>query len=72
MEPDVWCEEALAFHGLGEIQVSGTIASRSTMLPALHADPCDRIIVATAQLQDLTILTPDELIMAYPGIKVVW
>lgn len=72
MEPDVWYEQALAFHGLGEIQVSGKIAARSTMLPELHADPCDRIIVATAQLQDLTVLTPDNLIKAYPDIDVIW
>ena len=72
MEADVWYERALAFHGLGEIQVSGKIAARSTMLPELHADPCDRIIVATAQLQNLTILTPDDLIKAYPDTKVVW
>ena len=72
MEPDVWYERALAFHGLGEIQVSGKIAARSTMLPELHSDPCDRIIVATAQLQDLAILTPDDHIKAYPGTKVVW
>jgi PIN domain nuclease of toxin-antitoxin system len=72
MEADVWYEQALAFHGVGEIQVSGQIAARSTMLPDLHSDPCDRIIVATAQLQDLTVLTPDDHIKAYPDIKVVW
>ena len=72
MEPDDWYQQVLSFHGLGEIQVSGKIAARSTMLPALHADPCDRIIVATAQLQDLTVLTPDDLIKAYPDIDVIW
>ena len=72
MEPDVWYERALAFHGLGEIHLSGKIAARSTMLPELHSDPCDRIIVATAQLLDLTILTPDDLIKAYPDIDVIW
>jgi PIN domain nuclease of toxin-antitoxin system len=72
MKADVWYEQALSFHGVGEIQVSGRIAARSTMLPDLHSDPCDRIIVATAQLQDLTVLTPDDYIKAYPDTRVVW
>jgi PIN domain nuclease of toxin-antitoxin system len=72
MEPDVWYEEALGFHGVSEIPVSGTIAARSTMLPALHSDPCDRIIIATAQLHNLTILTPDQHIREYSDTSTAW
>lgn len=72
MRPDLWFAKALEFHGLLDIAVDGEIAARSTMLPPLHADPCDRIIVATAQQRGLTILTPDRLIRAYPGTRVEW
>ena len=71
-EPDRWYEEALEFHGLHEIPVTGRIAARSTMLPRLHADPCDRILIATAAEHGLRILTPDSLIRAYPSLEVVW
>ncbi len=63
---------ALAQHGLLEIAIDGVIAARSTMLPPLHADPADRILVATAQRRSLTVLTPDARIHAYPDTQVAW
>lgn len=35
-------------------------------LPALHGDPFDRLLVAQAQLENLTILTADETVAQYP------
>lgn len=71
-EPEQWYKTALDFYALREIQMSGVIAARSTSLPPLNADPCDRIIVATAQIHQLTILTPDPLIRAYPQTDTLW
>jgi PIN domain nuclease of toxin-antitoxin system len=62
MAPGRWYEDVLRFHHITEIQIDGRIAVRSTELPKLHADPCDRLIIATAQLRDLVILTSDALI----------
>ena len=67
-----WYAEALEFHGLREVPVNGSIALYSTTLPRLHADPCDRMIVATAQLLRMKVVTPDSLIRAYPEVEVVW
>jgi len=36
-------------------------------LPALHRDPFDRILVAQAMVESLTLLTADRTILAYPG-----
>jgi PIN domain nuclease of toxin-antitoxin system len=72
LPPGEWYERALEFHGIREVPVSGRIAVASTSLPALHADPCDRMIVATAALLDLTILTPDPLIQAYGEARSEW
>jgi PIN domain nuclease of toxin-antitoxin system len=72
MLPDRWYATALTAHGLIEIPIDGDIASRSTALPDLHADPADRIIVATAQRGGLAVVTPDPLIGAYPGTRVAW
>lgn len=72
LEPATWMAKAMEQHGIHEIAVDCSIAAHSTQLPPLHNDPCDRIIVATAQLRNLTIMTPDALIRAYPGIVVVW
>jgi PIN domain nuclease of toxin-antitoxin system len=35
-------------------------------LPRLHGDPFDRLLVAQARVEDLTIMTADRAITAYP------
>ena len=48
------------------------VAIRATQLPNLHRDPADRIIIATAMVHQLKIITPDQHIQAYPEIETVW
>lgn len=45
------------------IRIPHALAIRA--LPAKHADPFDRILVAQAQCEDLTIVTADPAISAY-------
>src|SRR6185503_8888187 len=71
-DPRSWFTAAVEKHGLHEIPVNGNIAAASTMLPSLHKDPCDRVIIATAQVYLFTILTPDDLIAKYPGVATLW
>jgi PIN domain nuclease of toxin-antitoxin system len=70
--PSEWLRRALAASGVQEIPLDSEIAVRSCELPPLHRDPSDRIIIATAQLHRLDILTPDTLIARYPDVKVLW
>jgi PIN domain nuclease of toxin-antitoxin system len=72
MPPLVWYERAIDYHQVQETPIDGRIAASSAELPRLHADPCDRIIVATAQRDGLTILTPDPLIRSYPKTHSLW
>jgi PIN domain nuclease of toxin-antitoxin system len=41
-------------------------------LPAIHRDPFDRLLIATAQQHRLTLLTPDASIAQYPNLQVAW
>lgn len=52
--------------GLIEIPVDGDIAIRSYNLADFHADPADRIIVATA-LGGHSMVTADERILSWSG-----
>ena len=52
-------------HSLAEIPLSGKIAISSTKLPMVHKDPCDRFIIATAQLEDLPNVTADRKFRKY-------
>ena len=52
--------------GLIEIRVDGEIGIRANLLQDFHADPADRIIVATA-LNVHALVTADERILEWPG-----
>ena len=62
---DVWQRDLLD-QGLLEIPVNGRVAVRAGLLPDLHGDPADRLIVATA-LEGHQLITADERILAWPG-----
>ena len=62
----------MEFHGITELPVTGEISLLSTGLPPIHNDPCDRIIIATGQVNQLKILTCDKLISQYTEADVIW
>lgn len=41
-------------------------------LPLIHRDPFDRVLVATAIRDGLTLLTADRTVPAYPGLRAIW
>ena len=61
----LWRRELLG-QGLAEIPVDGEIGIRANALPGFHADPADRIIVATAQ-GGHRLVTGDERILQWSG-----
>lgn len=67
----IWFPEILADRGIEELAVTGEIAARATLLPKFHHDPFDRIIIATAAVENLTVLTPDPEIRRY-SVMTVW
>jgi len=40
--------------------------------PPFHADPADRIVVATARIHGLCVLTADKRILDYPHVDTLW
>jgi PIN domain nuclease of toxin-antitoxin system len=36
-------------------------------LPFIHRDPCDRILIAQATVEGITLITSDNLVASYPG-----
>jgi PIN domain nuclease of toxin-antitoxin system len=47
-------------------------AFRLFALPAHHADPFDRQIIAQALVENVAVVTPDESFSLYEGLTVVW
>ena len=54
-------------HGYRELAVSGAHAVAVDLLPAVHKDPFDRMLVTQAQVEGMILLTSDALVARYPG-----
>ena len=68
-----WLAECEKLPGVRFVPVSNAIALASVNLPgAFHADPADRIIVATARHLGAGIVTNDRKIRGYPHVKAIW
>lgn len=61
----------LASHGFDLLALDAGTAEQAARLPALHADPFDRALVALAQRSGRTVLTCDLMIGRY-GVPVSW
>ena len=72
MSAEEWYCKAVEGYAIEEIPVSSAIAMKSASLPFLHKDPCDRIIIATALEHRMPVVTADQIIPQYLGIKVIW
>ena len=53
--------------GYTELAVNGVHAAAVDVLPPIHRDPFDRLLVAQAQVEGITLLTADETVARYPG-----
>lgn len=53
--------------GYVELPIDGAHAAAVGRLPDLHRDPFDRILVAQALVEGITLLTLDEAVLRYPG-----
>lgn len=67
-----WLREASLAKGIEIIPISHSIAWTSAHLPGdFHKDPADQIIVATAQMYDLTLITADKKILSYEHVRTI-
>lgn len=58
-------------HGFTPLPLDDQTAEEAAGLPAIHGDPFDRALVATARRTSRAILTRDGIIARY-GVPVVW
>ena len=67
---DRWVRSAIDSLEARSIDVDHQIAIEAYKLPGrFHKDPADRLLVATAKLRDLTLVTADERILAYRSVR---
>ena len=54
-------------NGYSELPIVSEHAVFIESLPTIHKDPFDRILIAQATVEGITLLTSDELVAQYPG-----
>ena len=54
-------------NGYSEIAVTSAHAVALDTLPPLHKDPFDRILLAQAKVEGITLVTADAIVAKYPG-----
>jgi PIN domain nuclease of toxin-antitoxin system len=65
-----WMRQALAYPGIHLFELTPAIAVESTQLPPpFHRDPADQMIVATARVHDVALLTADSKLLNYPHVR---
>jgi PIN domain nuclease of toxin-antitoxin system len=73
MEVADWVAKFEALPFVRFVPVDNHVAIRSVELPRpFHSDPADRIIVATALIVGATLITKDDKIRGYRGVRTVW
>ena len=68
--PQEWLDKVIEHHGLAVLPLELNVCMAAAQLPPIHADPCDRFIIAAAKLHDLTVVTTDEQFEKY-GVTVI-
>lgn len=68
--PQEWFEKVAEHHGVTVLPLDLNTCIAAAQLPAIHNDPCDRFIIAAANLLDLTVVTGDEQFEKY-GVTVL-
>lgn len=54
-------------NGYGELPIGSEHAVAIDSLPPIHKDPFDRMLVAQATVEGITLLTADSWVAQYPG-----
>lgn len=68
LPPNQWMQHALRHHQLSSVALSMEICMEATLLPPIHKDPFDRLIIATALQHDWPVVTTDNIFSQY-GLK---
>ena len=59
--------DGLLQNGYSELAIRSEHALAVGLLPPIHNDPFDRILIAQAQVEHITLLTTDNKVVRYPG-----
>jgi PIN domain nuclease of toxin-antitoxin system len=69
--PDLYVPRRMASQGLRPLAVSHQHALAVCALPAHHRDPFDRLLIAQAKVEEMTLISADRMFDRYP-VQLLW
>ncbi len=69
--PTVWLPRLRDAHGVETLAIDEESALHVSLLPLIHRDPFDRMLVAQAIVHGMIIVTPDPIVARYPA-RTMW
>jgi PIN domain nuclease of toxin-antitoxin system len=69
--PGIYIPKRLSSQGIRSLSIAQNHTLKVYDLPSHHGDPFDRILIAQAIVEDMTILTADRVFTKYP-VDVLW
>ena len=70
--PETYVSKRLPLLGTKTLSIVAAHALRAAALPPHHKDPFDRLLLAQAQLEGLTIVTTDRVFADYTETPILW
>ncbi|MBM4295285.1 MAG: type II toxin-antitoxin system VapC family toxin [Deltaproteobacteria bacterium] len=72
ISPLTWMRRSLTENNIRIADLTPEIAVESTLLPGLHPDPADQLIVATARVLGMPLITADQRILSFGQVDTIW
>jgi PIN domain nuclease of toxin-antitoxin system len=70
-EPRFYIPEQRERHRVRSLALDEPSSLQVSVLPKIHSDPFDRMLISQALVHGLTILSPDDIMKKYP-VRIVW
>jgi PIN domain nuclease of toxin-antitoxin system len=70
--PDKYIPSRMGQLGVRSVEITATHALRAAALPLHHRDPFDRMLIAQAQLEDMTLVSADAMLRQYSDVSILW
>jgi PIN domain nuclease of toxin-antitoxin system len=70
-DPVIFVPSRMQLHGFQPLPIQIHHATRIYELPMQHADPFDRLLIAQSQLEEMPLISKDEIIQRY-DVEVIW
>jgi PIN domain nuclease of toxin-antitoxin system len=72
IHPLTWIKRSLQEGNIRVVELTPEIAVECTMLKDFYSDPADQIIVATARILGIPLVTSDKRILNFSDVETLW